>query len=123
MTTATRGARGLAAIFAASGVVHLIHPQTFEAIVPHVLPHKRELVYASGVVELACAGGLMTERTRRLAGLVSAGLLIAVLPANVQMAVDLARHPKRRHAAVVAFLRLPLQYPLVRVAWREWRRP
>ena len=41
------------------GVLHFVRPRPFERIVPKPLPRKRELVYASGVAELACAAGLL----------------------------------------------------------------
>ena len=120
----TRDVAGLATILATSGVTHLVRPQVFEGMVPHVLGHRRELVYASGVAELLCAAGLLVPRTRRVAGWASAGLLVAVFPANVQMSVDAGRRASRtgdpgHRATFVATLgRLPLQWPLVRTALR-----
>jgi uncharacterized membrane protein len=78
-------------LFTVLGVLHFVRPRPFERIVPKPLPRKRELVYASGVAELACAAGLLHPRTRRPAGLASAVLLAALFPANVQMALDLNR--------------------------------
>jgi uncharacterized membrane protein len=117
---ASKDVLGLAALFAVSGTLHLVHPRPFEQIVPHQLPAKRALVYASGLVELACAAGLMAAPTRRVAGLVSAGLLVAVFPANVQMAVDVWAGPSAL-AKTIALVRLPMQVPLVRSAWRAWK--
>lgn len=108
--------------FAGSGVIHLVRPQVFEPIVPKALPAKRELVYVSGVAELACALGLVVPRTRSIAGLGSAGLLVAVFPANVQMAADAWRAaqrkptPQRRVMQVGTIARLPLQWPLIKGA-------
>ena len=55
----------LAAVFAASGTVHLVRPQSFAAIMPRAIPEQQHtaLIYASGVVELVCAAGLVW-RTR-----------------------------------------------------------
>ncbi|MBA3233151.1 MAG: hypothetical protein H0T17_04260 [Propionibacteriales bacterium] len=112
----------LSGLFAASGVLHFVTPQTFEAIVPRPLPRKRDLVYASGAAELLCAVGLAHPRTRGVAGLSSAVLLAAVLPANVQMAIDVhcSRH-RSGLATAVAVIRLPLQIPLMRIGWRAWQ--
>ncbi len=125
----TRDVAALAAIFAASGVTHLVRPEVFEGIVPRALPAPRRLVYASGVAELLCAAGLVTPRTRMLAGWGSAALLVVIWPANVQMSVSHARRAARRGdtssramaAATVA--RLPLQWPLIRTALRAAGRP
>lgn len=118
----TRGVQGLVAAFVVSGVTHLVKPEVFEGIVPRALPAPRALVLVSGVAELVCAVGLLVPRTRRLAGPASAALLVAVYPANVQMAVDAVGAARRRTTparvarAAVTVVRLPLQWPLVRWA-------
>ena len=110
----------LAVLFAASGTLHFTHPGLFERIVPRALPRRRELVLVSGAAELVCATGLLHPLTRRAAGYASAALLLAVFPANVQMAVD-ARRSRSTPYRVGTLVRLPLQAPLVRTAWRAAR--
>jgi len=118
----TRELKLLAGLFTVSGVLHLVRPTVYEAIVPAPLPHKRELVLASGAVELACAGLLLHPGTRRLGGLASAGLLAAVFPANVQMTIDSARSSRRPWWFTLGtVLRLPLQVPMIRTALRATR--
>jgi len=115
---------GLVTLFLTSGTTHLVRPQVFEGIVPHVLPRRRELVYVSGVAEIACGLGLLHPRTRKAAGLASAALLVAVFPANVKMTADQAKRAQRKQdTGSRAFLagtvaRLPLQWPLIRTALR-----
>ena len=87
---------GLVTLFLTSGATHLVRPQVFEGMVPHVLPRRRELVYVSGVAEIVCALGLLHPRTRKAAGLASAALLVAVFPANVQMSASHAKRAQRR---------------------------
>ena len=55
----TKDIIGLAGLFITSGTTHLVKPQVFEPLVPHALPRRRELIYASGVAELVCAAGLL----------------------------------------------------------------
>jgi uncharacterized membrane protein len=106
--------------FLASGVVHLVRPQTFEPLMPDWVPAHREVIWASGVAELLCAAGLLLPPTRRAAGLASAAVLVGVFPGNVKMAVDASRTPNDGFKAV-AFGRLPLQLPLIRGALRAGR--
>lgn len=112
--------QGLAGLFAASGVLHLVRPQIFETIVPRQLPERRGLVYVSGVAELACAAALLHPRTRKAAGWASAALLVVIFPANVQMALTEGKRANRgtgsRGKQVVTLARLPLQIPLIRTA-------
>lgn len=120
MSRRSKSTTGLAVMFGVLGVLHFVKPEPFEQIVPRQLPRKKELVYASGAAELACAAGLLHPRTRRTAGLLSAGLLAAVFPANVQMALDLNRKGSPR-AKAIGFARLPLQIPLIRAALKASR--
>lgn len=115
----------VAALFAASSVVHFLAPEVFEEQVPHVLPQARLLVLVSGAAELACAVGLLVPATRRAAGWASAALLIAIFPANIQMAID-ARGKLDRLEVPPAYyygtlVRLPLQLPLIWWAYRAAR--
>ena len=120
MTELPKDLQGLAALFAASGVLHLVRPQIFETIVPRRLPERRGLVYASGVAELACAAALLHPRTRKTAGWASAALLVSIFPANVQMAVTEGKRANRgtgsRGRQMATLARLPLQIPLIRTA-------
>ena len=111
------GIRNLVGILAVSGVLHFVVPKPYTAIVPKPLPYKRELVYVSGVVEIGFAALLTQPGTRRLGGLLSFGLLLAVFPANVQMALDGWRSSKApAWYKVGLLLRLPLQIPPLRWA-------
>ena len=108
----TRDLKLLFGIFAVSGTLHFVMPKPYVAIVPKPLPYKKELVYVSGAAELGCAAMLTQPRTRRLAGILSFGLLLAVFPANVQMAMDGWRSSKASTWYKIALLiRLPLQIP------------
>jgi uncharacterized membrane protein len=120
MRGSTRDIAGLIATCAVSGVLHFAMPRPYEQIVPRPLPRKRDLVYASGAAELVCAAGLTHPSTRRHAGWASLALLLAVYPANLQMAVDAQRSRSAAYKAGT-LLRLPLQLPLLRTAWRATR--
>jgi len=118
------GPRSVALAFLVSGTVHLVAPRVFVSLVPRFLPRRREIVYLSGVAELICAGGLVTRA--RWAGPASAALLVAILPGNIQMAVDAtgSAGPGRggRAKTVAVWTRIPLQIPLILAALRSGRR-
>ena len=112
-------ALGLAGLLAAAGAAHFVATDAYAEIIPRTLPAPRAWVYASGAAELLCAGLVAAPRTRRLGGWLTAGLFVALFPANVQMALDggiagggLLGSP------LVVWLRLPLQIPLI--AWAVW---
>ena len=112
------GAWIVAAVFSASGVIHLSDPNEFTPIVPHFLPISTGLVYASGLAELICAYGLW--RRQRWAGIAAAALLLAIWPANLQAAVT-AQNGDELSNQVISWIRLPLQIPLIWLALRSGR--
>jgi uncharacterized membrane protein len=109
----------LSGLLLSAGTLHFARPRPFDSLVPPELPgSQRSWTYASGVAELACGAAIAVPRTRRLGGLLAALLFVAVFPGNVKMAVDYQRAGKPLPARLIAFARLPLQYPLVLWALR-----
>ena len=110
------GALIVAALFLASGVLHLVNPAAFVWLMPLWLPLQTELIVISGVMELAAAIGLIFKQ--RWAPLLTVLTLLAVWPANWWFAIDsLTSNP---NIALIAWLRLPLQLPLL---WWAWKAP
>jgi uncharacterized membrane protein len=114
----------LAGFFGFAGAMHFVVPRSYEAIMPPSLPRHREAVALSGLAEIAGGAAVASRRTRPLARWWLLGLLLAVFPANVHMAVnpeqvrglDLKRIPRW-----TLWARLPLQ-PLAMVwVWRATR--
>lgn len=108
---------GLVAI----GVLHFVAPAPFERIVPRALGHARLLVYLSGVAEIVSGILVGMPRSRRTGALLAAATMVAVYPANWQMALD-AGFPPRGVEGWGAWLRLPFQVPMVWIALRVARR-
>ncbi len=106
----------LAAFFLVAGLLHFLKPKPYVAIVPDALPRKRELVYVSGVAEMAGGFGVLAPPTRRAAGWWLIATLIAVFPANVNMAVNADRF--RAIPEPLLWARLPLQGVLIAWVWR-----
>jgi uncharacterized membrane protein len=105
----------LGVTFIAAGVLHFVRPRMYEAIMPRYLPAHRELVYASGLAEIAGGAGVLHPRTRRAAGWWLIATLVAIFPANVEMAVHAERF--RRFPRVALWGRLPVQGLLIAWTW------
>jgi uncharacterized membrane protein len=106
-------ARATGTVFIGAGLLHFLAPKPYVAIMPRSLPAHRELVYASGVAEMAGGAGLLFERTRRPAGLWLILTMLGVFPANVNMAVNAGRYA--RFPPWSLWARLPLQGLII--AW------
>jgi len=107
----------LVALFVTAGVFHFLKPEPFERLVPAFLPWPRVLVYVSGVAEIVGGLALLAPQLRTFAGIWLIALLVAVFPANLNMALG----PERAGlgiAPVWLWLRLPGQ--LVLIAWVWW---
>jgi uncharacterized membrane protein len=115
MSPEDRRVLGLVALLAGGGVMHFAVPGGYSKIVPPSLGDARRIVHVSGVAELVCAGLLAAPATRRLGGLLSAGLFVGVFPANIY-AVKVAAPSRPAQAAMLA--RLPLQLPMIRSAMK-----
>jgi uncharacterized membrane protein len=111
----------LGILFLVAGSLHFVIPQTYARIVPDYLPNPLALVYVSGFFEILGGVGLLAPEellgvpVRRIAAWGLIALLIAVFPANLYMVTD---HDKFANMPLwAAWLRLPVQLPLIWWAW------
>ena len=105
----------------ASGIGHFAITDAYVAMVPASLPSPRLLVYVSGVAELLGGIGLVVPwpRLRRAAAIGIILLLVAVFPANVNMAMNhLTFDGVTPVPPLFLWGRLPFQ--LVLIAWALW---
>ncbi|MBA4168560.1 MAG: DoxX family protein [Chitinophagaceae bacterium] len=104
-----------AIFYVLAGINHFWRPAVYAAIMPPWLPWHAQFVYISGILEILFGGLLLPSVTRKLAAWAIIGLLIAVYPANIQMAVNyITEHNTRTWIAIA---RLPIQFVLVWWAW------
>lgn len=95
--------------------MHFVIPDRYSAIMPPWLPYAREMVYLSGLFEIAGGIGVLIPSLRRVAGIGLIALLIAVFPANIQMLASAISAGASTLYITLLFLRLPLQ-PLM-IVW------
>jgi uncharacterized membrane protein len=98
-----------------AGLNHFLSPDVYVGMMPAVLPAPLALVYISGIAEMAGGLGLLPRRTRKLAAWGLIALLIAVFPANLNMALNGLPLGERTVPQWALWARLPLQ--LVLIAW------
>ena len=115
------GTRIVAGAFLTSGVVHLVRPQVFRTLIPRWLGDPKPWVLGSGAAELVCAAGLLARQ--RWAPGATAATLTVIWVGNAKMAIDIQQDPDSSALAkAAAWLRMPLQIPLIVWAWRSPRR-
>ncbi len=106
----------LGVLFVLAGANHFIHTQFYVSIMPAYMPWHLVLVYVSGAAEMLLGVMLLFRRSERLAAWGMIALIVAVTPANIQMAI----HPELYfdYSQAVLWARLPLQVFLI--AWAFW---
>ena len=111
----------LAGLMGGIGSLHFVAPSLLEKGVPRWLPGPRAIIYISGVMEVACAAGLI--RRRPWAGPVSAAVLSIIWVGNVQMALDAGtgRSSGLFDNKAVMWGRLPFQIPMIWAALQSPR--
>ncbi len=105
----------MAAVYIAAGIYHFVNPRMYQRIMPPYLPFPTQLVFISGICEIVLGFLLIPPSTRPAAAWLLIALLIAVFPANIQMAINFWQ--KKSPYLWVAIARLPLQFLLIWMAW------
>jgi uncharacterized membrane protein len=78
----------LAAFFAGGFILHFRATDALVSITPSWVPYPREVVLATGVIELIGAAMLVIPRLRKAGGILLAIYVIAVWPANFKHAFE-----------------------------------
>ena len=105
----------IALFFIAGGIAHFVVADFFIMAMPDYLGYHKELVIISGVFEILGAIGILVPQTRLLAGYGLLALIVAVYPANVNMAL----HPEKFKDIPELFLYIRLPFQIL-FNWFVW---
>ena len=105
----------LALFLVGAGVNHFIRTGFYLRMMPPYVPFPLAIVQISGVAEIALGVLLLVPGWSAVAAWGLIALLVAVFPANVQMALHPDTFPEFSSRAL--WLRLPLQAVLIAWAW------
>ena len=105
----------IALFFLAGGIAHFVYTDFFIQAMPEYLSHHEELVFISGVFEILGAVGILIPQTRLWAAYGLIALIIAVYPANINMAL----HPENYEnlSELLLYIRLPFQFLFIWFVW------
>jgi uncharacterized membrane protein len=111
------GRAAMAVMLIATGISHFTNTEELIAIIPDILPAKRELVYFTGICELAAVPGLLWTKTARLASILLLIFFILVLPANIAGSFKSVNFGGMEYGPIYLLFRVPLQILFV---WWVW---
>ena len=101
-----------------AGISHFVAPYPYVKIVPPQLPYPEAIVYISGFFEILGGIGLLVPVVSQAAAWGLVLLLIAVYPANINMAVNNIHINNVPDGNWFQAIRLPFQFVLI--AWAYW---
>lgn len=103
----------LAIFFLVAGVLHFYLGDAFARIVPPMLPFPLAIVWITGLMEIGFALALITKWRLPLTGVLLSAYLLAVLPANIYMAIEGIPLGGSALSPAVLWIRVALQFPLI----------
>ena len=103
----------LALFFFVAGITHFIQDDAYAAIVPPLLPFPFMIVWITGLMEFVFAAGLVLKKFRKISGFWLAPFLLAVLPANIYMAMYNIPLGDMESSSTALWIRVALQFPLI----------
>jgi uncharacterized membrane protein len=103
------GRAALAVMLVVTGVAHFTNTDLMVEMMPDFLPSKRELIYLTGICELAAVFGLLWYKTSKLTAVLLIIFFIAILPANIIGSLKQVKLGGMESGAVYLLFRIPLQ--------------
>ena len=100
------------------GINHFRSPEFYMPMMPPYLPWHLELIYVSAVAEIGLGLALLVPRFSKLAAWGIMALLLAVLPANIHVALhDIPIGGAEEGLGIWNWVRCAFQFPLIAWAW------
>ena len=106
-----------AAILILNGVMHVVKPEAYAAMIPSFIPEIVANILAA-IAEIVIGVMLIIPRYRRLGGLGFALLMVAFLPIHIW---DLVRDDPAIGSFTGAVIRLIIQFGLIWAGWWIWK--
>ncbi|MBK9154725.1 MAG: DoxX family membrane protein [Chloracidobacterium sp.] len=111
------GRAAMAVMLLVTGISHFTNTEEMVAMIPDILPAKRELIWFTGVCELAAVVGLLWDRTARPAAILLIVFFVLVLPANIAESLRSVEFGGMEYGPIYLLFRVPLQIFFI---WWVW---
>lgn len=104
-----------------TSVGHFVFNKGLAMLIPAFIPFKKELVYITGIIEIAAAAGLLVPATRTLTALLLIAFFILLFPSNINGAIkhiDMEKGTYDGPGPKYLWFRVPLQ--VLFIGWVYW---
>lgn len=115
---ATAGKIAMAVMLILTAIGHFKFPEGMAMMMPSIIPFKTELVYLTGILEMAASVGLLIPGTQLITAWCLIVFFILILPANIYASIHHVNFEKATYEGQgISYLwfRIPLQ--LFFIAW------
>jgi len=106
----------MSALYIIAGINHFLNSGFYLKMMPDYLPLHLELVYASGIIESALGVFILFQQTRNVSLWLIIAMLIVFFTVHIQMVID--QYDAMGLLFWIAVIRLPLQFVLIRWAYK-----
>lgn len=112
------GRMAMSCMLVLTAIGHFAFTQGMAMMMPDFIPFKRQLVYLTGLLEIAAAFGLLFFRLQHITAWLLIIFFILILPANINAAlknIDYQTESSTGHGVAYLWFRVPLQ--VFFIAW------
>jgi uncharacterized membrane protein len=106
------GRIAMSAMLIFTAVGHYVFVQSMTMMIPSFIPFKKEIVYLTGIIEVAAAIGLLIPKFQNLAAWLLLLFFLLILPANINAAINKLDYQKGTtdgDGLAYLWFRVPLQ--------------
>ena len=118
ISSTSAGLWGLTFAFVFFGIGHFVQTQGMVEMLPRWLPHRVELIYATGVLEWMLAVAIQIRRWRITSSWLCIAVLVVFFSANVYAATNAVGLGGHKWGPSYLLIRAPLQ--LILIGWAYW---
>lgn len=109
------GRASMSVMLITTGVAHFTMTTMMTEMMPEFMPMKTEIIYATGVIELLAAVGLLIESTSKLTAVLLLVFFLCILPANIIGTLKEVQYSGMQYGAPYLIFRIPVQ--ILYIAW------
>lgn len=102
----------ISAMLIFTAVTHFVFAEGMTAMLPPFVPYKKEVVFLTGLIEIAAAIGLFVPAVRLITAWLLLAFFVLILPANIYAAmhqVDYQKGTADGNGLMYLWFRVPLQ--------------
>lgn len=114
------GTIAMATMLVFTSIGHFIFSKGMMMMLPNALPHKKNIVFVTGIIEIVAAIGLLIPETRAITSSFLLVFFVCILPANIHAAMKKIDHEKASHLGKdikYLWVRIPLQVFFMAWVW------